>query len=175
MTPTAPRPGARRPQPPEGPGRGRRPRPLTVAPVAFAPASGAATGGAADRPGRPPVPPVEPRLTVHAIDTYRGTTEAGLRLDLSYEENGTYRPLERYEALAGGRTKDPLLVGDELKEGRYEITLHLAEYFAGIGARLPEPPYLDEVPLRFTVADAAQRHHVAILFSPWNYSYYRGS
>lgn len=146
--------------------------PLAVAPMVFAPPGIAA---AADRTDRATVPPVEPRLTVHAIDTYRGATEAGLRFDLSYFEDGVYRPLGSFETLAGGRTKDPLLTGAELKAGRYEITLHLTEYFASLGARIPQPPFLEEVPIRFTVADATERYHVAILFNPWSYSYYRGS
>ncbi|RVU18896.1 hydroxyisourate hydrolase [Streptomyces antnestii] len=158
--------------------------PMAVVPMGFAGPSSAASRAAGASgapatakaaPGKTPIPPVEPSLTVHAIDTYRGETEAGLRFDLSYFENGGYRLLERFETLAGGRTKDPLLNRDELKAGRYEITLHLAEYFSRIGARLPQPSFLEEVPIRFKVADAAQHYHVAILFSPWNYSYYRGS
>ncbi|MDI3404194.1 hydroxyisourate hydrolase [Streptomyces cavernicola] len=149
-----------------------------VAPLVGAGPSSAATPEA-DRTkaqgGAAPAPAAEPKLTMHAIDTYRGATEAGLRCDLSYFEDGRYRLLDSFEAVAGGRTKDPLLRGDELKSGRYEITLHVAEYFAAIGARLPQPGFLEEVPIRFTVADARQHYHVAILFSPWNYSYYRGS
>ncbi|MEU8526907.1 MULTISPECIES: hydroxyisourate hydrolase [Streptomyces] len=161
---------------------------LVLGPLALAPMGWAAPSSAAEPPigpsgastsasaaGKPTAPAVEPRLTVHAIDTYRGATGAGLRCDLSYFENGGYRRLGRFETLAGGRTKDPLLTGDALKSGRYEITLHLAEYFASLGARIPQPPFLEEVPIRFTVADADQHYHVAILFNPWSYSYYRGS
>ncbi|MEU6658827.1 hydroxyisourate hydrolase [Streptomyces sp. NPDC046821] len=143
-----------------------------AAPSSAASVEAAAAGAAA---GKAKDPAVVPSLTMHAIDTYRGATEAGLRADLSYFENGRYRLIGKYETLAGGRPKDPLLLQDELKAGRYEITLHLGEYFSNLGSRLPQPSYLDDVPIRFTVADAAQHYHVAILFSPWNYSYYRGS
>jgi 5-hydroxyisourate hydrolase len=40
---------------------------------------------------------------------------------------------------------------------------------------LPEPPFLDVVPLRFGIADAAGHYHVPLLVSPWAYSTYRGS
>ncbi|HWH81113.1 MAG TPA: hydroxyisourate hydrolase, partial [Burkholderiaceae bacterium] len=51
----------------------------------------------------------------------------------------------------------------------------LAAYFRGRGVLLPEPPFLDEVPLEFGVADAAAHYHVPLLASPFAYSTYRGS
>ncbi|MGW1843451.1 hydroxyisourate hydrolase [Streptomyces sp. NPDC001966] len=156
--------------------------PAAIAPMGFAgtssaanpaPAASAAATGSAK--GKPADPAVEPSLTIHAIDTYRGATEAGLRFDLSVFRNGRYQLIEKFETLAGGRTKEPLLIRDELKTGRYEITLHLAEYFSRTAAGLPQPSFLEEVPIRFLVTDATQHYHTAILFTPWNYSYYRGS
>ena len=41
--------------------------------------------------------------------------------------------------------------------------------------KLPEPPFLDEVPLDFGIADAGEHYHVPLLVSPWSYSTYRGS
>lgn len=118
---------------------------------------------------------VSPRLTVHAIDSFHGVTGAGLKIELSRFEGNAWKPLKSVQALAGGRPADPLLLGDEYRTGRYEILLHLDDYFASMNAKLPSPSFLAKVPLRFTVVDAAQRIHVAALFSPWGYSYYRGS
>ncbi|MFB6874782.1 hydroxyisourate hydrolase [Streptomyces sp. NPDC056323] len=153
--------------------------PAVIAPMGFAgtssaadPATGPSAGRAKDKPA---VPPVEPSLTIHAIDTYHGATEAGLPFDLSVFRNGRYQLIEKFETLAGGRTKDPLLGREELRTGRYEIKLHLAEYFSRTATGLPKPGFLDEVPIRFLVTDATQHYHTAILFTPWNYSYYRGS
>jgi 5-hydroxyisourate hydrolase len=53
--------------------------------------------------------------------------------------------------------------------------MHLDEYFARVGAKLPQPSFLSKVPLRFVITDASQRVHLPVLFSPWGYSYYRGS
>jgi len=53
--------------------------------------------------------------------------------------------------------------------------VHLDEYFAQMGAKLPNPGFLSKMPLRFVIQDAAQRVHLAALFSPWGYSYYCGS
>jgi 5-hydroxyisourate hydrolase len=83
--------------------------------------------------------------------------------------------LKTVRANAGGRPADPLLIGDAYRSGRYEVLLHLDEYFAQMGAKLPQPSFLSKVPLRFVIQDAAQRVHLAALFSPWGYSYYRGS
>lgn len=144
----------------------------------------AANARAADAPASAPgglvVAPtsmagVSPRLTVHAIDSFHGVTGAGLKYDLSRFEGDKWVPIKSVQALAGGRPADPLLLGDAYKTGRYEILLHLDDYFAMMNAKLPSPPFLSKVPLRFVIADASQRVHLAALFSPWGYSYYRGS
>jgi 5-hydroxyisourate hydrolase len=51
----------------------------------------------------------------------------------------------------------------------------VAAYFRACGATLPEPPFLDEVPVEFGIADAAAHYHVPLLVSPWSYATYRGS
>lgn len=118
---------------------------------------------------------VSPRLTVHAIDTYHGATGAGLKLELSRFEAGRWQALGTVLANAGGRPAEPLLIGENYRTGRYEVLLHLDDYFAQMGAKLPQPSFLSKVPLRFVIDDASQRVHLAALFSPWGYSYYRGS
>ena len=150
---------------------------------------GLALGGAAfvarpawsaDAPAGPNKAPasqagVSPRLTFHAVDTYHGATAAGLKLELSRFEGDRWELLKTVEAVAGGRTEAPLLVDEAYRPGRYEVLMHLDEYFARLGAKLPQPSFLSKVPLRFVVADAGQRVHLPVLFSPWGYSYYRGS
>jgi 5-hydroxyisourate hydrolase len=142
-----------------------------LANAADAPAS--APAGLATAPGS--MAGVSPRLTVHAIDTYHGVTGAGLKMDLSRFEGDAWQPVKSIRANAGGRPADPLLLGDTYRTGRYEVLLHLDEYFAQMGAKLPQPAFLSKVPLRFVIQDAGQRVHLAALFSPWGYSYYRGS
>ena len=43
------------------------------------------------------------------------------------------------------------------------------------GAPLPDPAFLDIIPIRFGIADAAAHYHVPLLLSPYGYSTYRGS
>ncbi|MDZ5459917.1 hydroxyisourate hydrolase [Azohydromonas lata] len=117
-----------------------------------------------------------PRLTVHAIDGYHGATGAGLLMTLSRFEDGKgWQPLATARTVAGGRTAQPLLEGEAYRAGRYELLLHLGDYFKALGAKQAQPAFLSEVPLRFVVRDAAERVHLPVLFSPWGYSYYRGS
>ncbi|MCC7345963.1 MAG: hydroxyisourate hydrolase, partial [Variibacter sp.] len=59
--------------------------------------------------------------------------------------------------------------------GRYELLFAVADYYAERGAALAEPPFLDVVPVRFSVADPEGHYHVPLLVSPWSYSTYRGS
>lgn len=117
------------------------------------------------------------RLTLHAIDTYLGVTGAGMQIDLNVQngDSDQYRLVKTVYTVAGGRTAAPVLIGDEFRTGRYELLLHLDQYFEQRGVELPTPNFLGKVPLRFAVYDANQKFHVPVLFSPWGYSYYRGS
>jgi 5-hydroxyisourate hydrolase len=144
---------------------------LASATAADAPAS--APGGLTAAPTS--MSGVSPRLTVHAIDSFNGVTGAGLKYELSRFEGDSWKLIKTTVSTPGGRPADPLLIGDAYLAGRYEILLHLDDYFAMMGAKLPQPPFLSKVPLRFVINDASQRVHVAALFSPWGYSYYRGS
>jgi 5-hydroxyisourate hydrolase len=116
-----------------------------------------------------------PRLTFHAVDIFSGATAAGLTLDLLRFEDGAFRLLKTVEVAAGGRPADPLLVGASFQPGRYEVAMHVGAYFERLGASLPRPSFLSTVPLRIVIHDASRRVHLPVLFSPWGYSFYRGS
>jgi 5-hydroxyisourate hydrolase len=67
-----------------------------------------------------------------------------------------------------GRTDELVLGPDEIAEGDYELIFHVGTYFG-------ESKFLDVVPVRFRISDAAQGYHVPLLCTPWSYSTYRGS
>ena len=50
-----------------------------------------------------------------------------------------------------------------------------AGHLRGLGIELPDPAFLDVIPVRFGIADAGQHYHVPLLLSPYGYSIYRGS
>ncbi|MDM0002858.1 hydroxyisourate hydrolase [Variovorax sp. J22P240] len=118
---------------------------------------------------------LSPRLTMHAIDTHNGSPGAGMKVQLSMHDGNDYRVLRRFETNRGGRTDEPLLVDQSYQPGRYELLLQVEDYFAARGTALPKPNFLAQVPVRFLIANPAERIHLAILFTPWGYSYYRGS
>lgn len=91
------------------------------------------------------------------------------------EGNGDRVALKTAVTNADGRTEAPLLGPDEIKAGVYELVFAVGNYFERAGVALPTPTFLDEVPVRFAVADASAAYHVPLLFSPWAYSTYRGS
>lgn len=151
-----------------------------VAAGTFTAASGAMAQAEPPRPsGLSTGPTVQaglsPRLTMHAIDNFHGTPGAGMVCDLSVRDGDGYRLLKTVTTAANGRSAEPLLLDDALKAGRYELLLHVEDYFRRLGAALPSPNFLGIVPVRFVIRDVGQRYHLPILFSPWGYSYYRGS
>ena len=115
------------------------------------------------------------RLTIHAIDIWTGLPAGGMRVDLSMLEGQAYRLLRTFDTNKGGRTDQPLFEGESFKRGSYELVLHVEQHYARLGAAMPRPAFLTEVPIRFSIDDPRQRYHIAILLTPWSYSYYRGS
>jgi 5-hydroxyisourate hydrolase len=98
-----------------------------------------------------------------------------MRIEL-HEANAAQRRLvAQNRTNEDGRCAKPLLEGSSLRAGRYTLTFHVAEYFRSVGAKLSEPPFIDEVVVQFGVADPEQNYHVPLLVSPWSYSTYRGS
>lgn len=117
-----------------------------------------------------------PRLSTHVLDTMNGKPAAGVKIALYRLDEGEVRSLVKEVVTnTDGRTDAPLLAGDDYKTGRYELVFHIGDYFRGLGATLPQPAFLDVVPLRFGIAEADGHYHVPLLASPWSYSTYRGS
>lgn len=113
-------------------------------------------------------------LTTHVLDTARGRPASGMRIELSRLREGEREALKTVRTNKDGRTDAPLLGGDELVRGSYEILFDVGEYFAGYEG-VADPPFLGIVPVRFGVADPTSHYHVPLLASPWSYSTYRGS
>jgi len=119
---------------------------------------------------------VHGRLSTHVLDTQAGRPAAGVTIELlELSANGEQRMIARATTNRDGRTDEPLIGGQPLPIGRYELRFHVADYFAGVGGRQDEPPFLDVVPVRFAVAEAEGHYHVPLLLTPWSYCTYRGS
>jgi len=112
------------------------------------------------------------RLTTHVLDVARGRPAAGVGVELFAVVGGARDLLAAAETDADGRTE--LVAGEPLRAQTYEIAFTVSPYLAGAGLA-EEPPFLDVVPVRFTIADAGRDHHVPLLLTPWSYTVYRGS
>jgi len=106
------------------------------------------------------------QLTTHVLDTMRGIPAAGMTIELWSRDQS--KMLKSVQTNSDGRTDAPLLAGNEMTAGNYEVIFHVGDYFG-------ERRFLDRVPVRFVVSDAAAKYHVPLLVSPWAYSTYRGS
>jgi 5-hydroxyisourate hydrolase len=115
------------------------------------------------------------RLTTHVLDTASGRPAAGLRIELHRLEGDTRESLTSVTTNADGRCDGPILQGGAFAPGRYELVFHVGDYLRASGVELPDPAFLDVVPIRFGIAAAGQHYHVPLLVSPYGYSTYRGS
>ncbi len=115
------------------------------------------------------------KLTTHVLDTMHGSPASGMAVRLYRIEGGEPKLLQVLTLNADGRADAPLLEGASLLTGRYRLVFEVANYFRARQVTLPEPAFLDEVPLDFGIADADAHYHVPLLASPWAYSTYRGS
>ena len=114
------------------------------------------------------------RLTTHVLDTAAGKPAAGLTIDL-YRLGSEPTLVKSVITNADGRVDGPLLEGAALEEGQYELVFHAGDYLRRVSDALPSTLFLDEIPIRFGIASAAEHYHVPLLISPYGYSTYRGS
>ena len=115
------------------------------------------------------------RLTTHVLDTTKGAPAAGLRIELWGADGDAWRQLHTATTNADGRIDEPLLEGESLLIGEYELRFRAGDYLRRNGTVLPEPAFLDVIPIRFGIADTAAHYHVPLLLAAYGYSTYRGS
>ena len=114
------------------------------------------------------------RLTTHVLDTARGQPAAGLEIILRRSQmHGA--ELARAVTNEDGRCDRPLLEGEAMAAGSYDLIFDAGAYFDRLGLDLPKPKFLEQVVIRFGIADPAGHYHVPLLLSPFGYSTYRGS
>lgn len=114
------------------------------------------------------------RLTTHVLDTASGCPAAQLKIEL-YRLDAARICLLEDRTNADGRLDQPLLQDDSLQPGEYELVFHANDYFIARGTEVDDPPFINQVVIRFGIAHTDQHYHVPLLVSPWSYSTYRGS
>jgi 5-hydroxyisourate hydrolase len=113
-------------------------------------------------------------LTTHVLDTARGQPAEGVRITLYRLSGMSHRKIAETVTNADGRTDAPILPKDKFQTGTYELVFHAGDYLRATGTAGEGVLFLDEVPIRFGMAEDSH-YHVPLLLSPFGYSTYRGS
>ncbi len=123
----------------------------------------------------PGAPKIDGRLSTHVLDNVLGKPAAGVKIALFEIGKSATGLLLEATTNQDGRTDSPLLAGVPLRIGTYELRFGIGSYFSAKGIATSDPPFLDEIPLRFSIAEPEAHYHVPLLITPWGYSTYRGS
>ena len=106
------------------------------------------------------------RITTHVLDITSGRPAAGVAIRLQRAGVNLCEAITNED----GRCDKPLLEGEALLAGSYDLIFAIGDYFG-----LDHPRFLEDVVLRFCVGDPAQHYHVPLIATPWSYTTYRGS
>jgi 2-oxo-4-hydroxy-4-carboxy-5-ureidoimidazoline decarboxylase len=116
------------------------------------------------------------RLSTHVLDTHSGKPAEGVAVELvELSDLGASRVVTRTITNVDGRTDQSLIHNRPVPIGRYELTFSVGDYFARRQSVISDPPFLDQIPLRFSVSEPESHLHVPLLVTPWSYATYRGS
>ncbi|MEL6508946.1 MAG: hydroxyisourate hydrolase [Pseudomonadota bacterium] len=113
-------------------------------------------------------------LTTHVLDTALGKPAQGLKIELFRIEGASRTHLRTLSTNEDGRTDSQILPADDFATGTYELVFHAGVYLDAVGTPPETPRFLDVIPIRFGMSEAAH-YHVPLLLSPFGYSTYRGS
>ena len=110
------------------------------------------------------------RLTTHAQDLVLGHGAGGLKVSVR-RINPAEPWLGVVELDSSGRAV--LLEGEKFVAGLYELNFHVGDYHRARGL-VDGEAFLEEVPVRFRVADEDADYHIPLLVSLYGYSTHRG-
>lgn len=113
-------------------------------------------------------------ISIHCVDVARGRVAVGLGVALHRLDAGGPALLAQGAVGAKGLFEHPALMSDAVGPGAYEVVFAVGDFYRMLGTDLPSPAFLEHVPYRFHIADAAQHYHLPFKFTPWGFSLFRG-
>lgn len=113
-------------------------------------------------------------LTTHVLDTAKGKPAEGIKIALYRVSGNSHRKIAEAVTNEDGRTDSPILPQEKFKTGTYELVFFAGDYLRATAQAGDEPLFLDQVPIRFGMAED-NHYHVPLLLSPHGMSTYRGS
>ncbi|ELZ61150.1 MULTISPECIES: hydroxyisourate hydrolase [unclassified Haloferax] len=112
-------------------------------------------------------------VTTHVLDTSSEGPAAGVDVTLQkLDSSGEAETVGRGTTNDDGRVDEPLLSGDAMETGTYQLLFEVGPYYRDGPT---ESSFLETVPVRFVIDDASEHYHVPLLLSPGSYTTYRGS
>jgi 5-hydroxyisourate hydrolase len=116
------------------------------------------------------------KLTTHVLDLTKGLPANGIEIELwAIEDHDERSLLKTTITNDDGRVDFPLLTGEEMLPGEYELIFKVKNYFNGDNVSSPRFSFLNKVPIRFGITSQEEHYHVPLLLAPGGYSTYRGS
>jgi 5-hydroxyisourate hydrolase len=112
------------------------------------------------------------KLSTHVLDTTLGVPAKDLEVKLFSKTDNGLRLLKTVNTNSDGRCDEPLLSGDSMRTGAYQLEFDCETYFASKNITMP---FLKDVVIRFYIDDENGNYHVPLLISPYSYSTYKGS
>jgi 5-hydroxyisourate hydrolase len=109
------------------------------------------------------------RITVHVLDTVRGSGAVGVGLVLFRVDGEMRKVLARTQTNKDGRTDTALMEGSDIHPGIYEVTFDIGAWSGALS------DFYDIIPIRFRVKDVHAHYHIPLLLSPFGYTTYRGT
>ena len=109
-------------------------------------------------------------ITSHCLDLYHGRPAAGMKVEIYFEK----QKINSVTLNKDGRSDQSLVESKNVKTGNLEIKFFLADYYK-TKIKLTDPPFLNEVVIKFGVSNAKDKYHIPLLCTPHSYSTYRGS
>jgi 2-oxo-4-hydroxy-4-carboxy-5-ureidoimidazoline decarboxylase len=123
----------------------------------------------------PGSPQTSGHLSTHILDAYHGEPAAGVRIELFEVRGGSLIKIRDALTNTAGRTDEPLIHGEPLRAGRYELFFYAEAYFRRRGVPLPAIPFIGDAVVRFGIDQPEGRYHVPLMVTPWSSATYRGS
>ena len=114
------------------------------------------------------------KLTTHVLDIYSGKPGKNIKVEIYFYQNNKKIKLNSIVLNEDGRASNPLLEGENFKDGEYELIFFVGDYFKKINND-SKIPFLNDIVIKFGVSNSKENYHIPLLVSPWSYSTYRGS
>jgi 5-hydroxyisourate hydrolase len=110
-------------------------------------------------------------ISTHILDTELGRPATGVKVTLSFQQDGQWLELLATQTDQDGRCKSLLPEAQVLKTGIYRVHFATADYYV-IREVKGLYPFVE---ITVTVTDATQHYHIPLLLTANGYTTYRGS